>query len=171
MRGSFLDYNYKLQLIDDLCNYYELFKEIYEILVKNAEEKTGTEIIVSPANLGDTVFIATLSTAYKKAYNVSNLIIVAKERQAEAVEWFEGVDGILGLDDMQMMCLRYYFTISRKYYENGVRYGHIPCMIEVERPGTFYHIPPGFGGIPLMDVWKKRILDLPDDASTCVNGT
>ena len=162
-----MDYNQKLQLIDDLCNYYELGKEIYEILVKNAEEKPGTEIIVSPANLGDTVFIATLSTAYKKAHNVSSLIIVAKERQAEAVEWFEGVDGILGLDDMQMMCLRYYFTISRNFYENGVRYGHIPCMIEVERPGTFYHIPPGFGGISLMDVWKKRILDLPDDASTC----
>ena len=55
---------------------------------------------------------------------------------------------------------------SRKFYENKIRYGHIPCDIELTMPGTFFHIPPGFGGSSLMDVWKTRILDLPEEAVT-----
>ncbi|MCR5603813.1 MAG: hypothetical protein K6G27_08945 [Lachnospiraceae bacterium] len=162
-----MDVNEKLKLIDDLCNYYILGKEIYEICVKSIGEKAGTEMIVSPANLGDTIFIATLSSAYKKVHNINHLLICAKRRQAQAAECFEGVDGVLELEDYQMICLRYYFTISRKFYENGIRYGHIPCDIEWSMPGCFYHIPPGFGEIPLKSVWERRILDLPDDSPTC----
>ena len=161
-----MEINEKLQLIENLCGYYALGKEIYEVFKENIASSPNTEMIVSPANLGDTVFIATLSQAYKNAHNIEHLIICAKERQAQAVEWFEGVDSIVGLDDYQMICLRYYFTISRKFYENSIRYGHIPCDIEWTMPGTFFHIPPGFAGIPLINVWEKRILDLPDHSPT-----
>ena len=153
----------KLQEIENICIYYSMGRDIYDSLKDTLQKNPGTEIIVSPANLGDSVFIATLANAYKKTYGVKNLIIVAKERQADAMEWFEGVDGTLPLNDYQMLCLRYYFTISRRFYENGIRYGHIPCDIEVNAPLTFFHIPPGFGGMSLMNVWKKRIFELPDD--------
>ena len=49
-----------------------------------------------------------------------------------------------------------------KIYENRIRYGHIPCNIDWTEPGAFYHVPPGFGGMPLIRVWENRILDLPE---------
>ena len=106
--------NDKLQLIDDLCGYYAFGKQMYEMFADSMAKKPGMEMIVSPANLGDTVFIATLAKAYKQAHGVDKLIICAKKRQADAVEWFEGVDGVVGLEDFEMIGLRYYFTISRK---------------------------------------------------------
>lgn len=161
------EYFRRLNWLDSVCDIYAKGKEIYTMLAETLKESSGVELIVSPANLGDTVFIATLSMAYKETHHINNLIICAKERQAEAVEWFEGVDGTVGLDDQQMMCLRYYFTISRNFYSNGIRYGHIPCYIDAAVPNSFMHIPPGFGGIPLISVWEKRILDLPDRSPTC----
>lgn len=158
-----IDFNGRLDWLDSICNLYSAGKEIYESIVRVLKENNGAEVIVSPANLGDTVFIATLAKAYKKAHGVKTLIIVAHKRQAEAVEWFEGVDATMGLEDFEMICLRHYFVISRNFYSNGARYGHIPCYIYPEVPGDFAHIPPGFGGASLIDVWKKRILDLPDD--------
>ena len=161
------EYFRRLKWLDSICDIYARGKAIYTMLAGTLKESASVELIVSPANLGDTVFIATLSKAYKEAHNVKNLIICAKERQADAVEWFEGVDGTVGLDDQQMVCLRYYFTISQNFYSNGIRYGHIPCYIDAAVPDTFMHIPPGFGGIPLISVWEKRILDLPDNSPTC----
>jgi len=164
--GEQIDLESRLKWLDFVCKVYARGKEIYDACAGVLEESPGAELIVSPANLGDTVFIATLAKTYKEVHNVKHLLIAAKQRQAEAVEWFEGVDGIMGLDDDEMVCLRYYFTVSRNFYNNGIRYGHIPCYIDSQVPGTFLHIPPGFDGIPLMNVWEKRILDLPDHSPT-----
>ena len=76
----------KLKLIDNLCSFYALGREIYDSIKSSLQETPGMEIIVSSATLGDTVFIATLAAAYKEAHNVEHLIIVVKERQAQAVE-------------------------------------------------------------------------------------
>ncbi len=153
----------KLESIEDICNFYALGKQIYDTIRDSIDSAPGTEVIVSPANLGDTVFIATLAAAYKKAHNVERLILVAKNRQADAAEWFEGVDGTVGLEDFEMLSLRYYFVITRKFYANGIRFGHIPCDIDWRYPASFFHIPPGFGELSLMNVWRQRILDVPDD--------
>lgn len=161
------EYLRRLKWLDSICEIYARGKAIYTMLADTLKESSSVELIVSPANLGDTVFIATLSKAYKETRHINNLIICAKERQAEAVEWFEGVDGIVGLNDREMSCLRYYFTISQNFYSNGIRYGHIPCYVDAAVPDLFMHIPPGFGGIPLISVWEKRILDLPDHSPTC----
>ncbi|MBO6147957.1 MAG: hypothetical protein J6O55_01300 [Lachnospiraceae bacterium] len=157
----------RLDWLDSICNIYARGLELYQVLAKTLKESSGTELIVSPANLGDTVFIAALSKAYKEAHGVKNLLICAKESQAEAVEWFEGVDEILGLSDEEILFLRYYFTVSRNFYSNGIRYGHIPCIIDASFPDFFVHIDPGFAGLPLINVWERRILDLPDHSATC----
>lgn len=154
--------NNKLNWLDLVCNMYATGKEIYEACKDSMDSMPDAEIIVSPANLGDTVFISSLASAYKKAHGVGHLMIMAKKRQAEAAEWFEGVDNVIGIENDEMICLRYYFTISRKFYENRIRYGHIPCNIDWTEPGAFYHVPPGFGGMPLIRVWENRILDLPE---------
>lgn len=167
MGEALIDVDANLKWLDNVCNFYAKGKEIYDGCARILAESPGSELIVSPANLGDTVFIATLSVAYKKAHGVKNLLIAAKQRQAEAAEWFEGVDGILGLDDLEMMFLRYYFTISRNYYANGIRYGHVPGYVDYNYPDTFFHIPPGFSGMSLMSVWEKRILDIPEHSETC----
>lgn len=154
-------YEEKLKNIELVCQLYELGRKLYDSILESIKDISGIGVIVSPANLGDTVFIATLAKEYKKTHNISTLIIVAKKRQAEAAKLFEGVDETIGLDDNEMLGLRYYFTISRKFFENHIHYGHIPCDIRWEEPGMFYHIPPGFGGMPLMDVWTQRIFKLP----------
>ena len=164
---SIEEYYKRLNWLDSICNIYAEGRDIYMMLADTLKKSPGVEMIVSSANLGDTVFIATLSKAYKETHNVKNLLICAKERQADAVEWFEGVDGTVGLNDAEMSSLRYYFTISRNFYSNGIRYGHIPCFIDAAIPDTFVHIPPGFGGIPLISVWEKRILDLPEHSPKC----
>ena len=156
----------RLNWLDSICNIYARGFELYQVLANTLKKSLGTEMIVSPANLGDTVFIATLAKAYKEAHRVNKLLICAKERQADAAEWFEGVDGVLGLSDQEMVALRYYFTVSRNFYSNGIRYGHIPCFIDSTVPDTFLHIDPGFGGLPLINVWERRILDLPDHSKT-----
>jgi len=161
------EWNKRLDWLNFICTVYARGQEIYQVLANTLKDSPGAEMIVSSANLGDTVFIATLSKAYKEAYKVNYLMIFAKERQANAVEWFEGVDGILGLNDEEIMCLRYYFTVSRNFYSNGIRYGHIPCIIDSSIPNTFVHIDPGFGGLPLINVWERRILNLPDHSPTC----
>lgn len=104
-----------------------------------------------------------MAKAYKKEHNIKCLLIAAKQRQAEAAEWFEGVDGVMGLTDKEMLSLRYYFVISRKFYENGIRFGHIPCFIDWKYPNAFMHINPGFSGLSLMEVWKQRVLDIHGD--------
>ena len=152
----------RLNWLDNVCNYYMRGLDIYLALANTLRDVPGTEMIVSPANLGDTVFIATLAKAYKEVHHVNHLLICAKERQACAVEWFEGVDEVLGLSDEEIIDLRHYFTISRNFYSNGIRYGHIPCIIDSSFPNAFAHIDPGFGGLPLISVWERRILDLPD---------
>ena len=149
-----------------ICENYQAGKDIYNMLAETLKESPGAELIVSPANLGDTVFIASLAEAYKKAHNIKTLLIVAKERQAEAVKWFNGVDAVVGLSDDEIIRLRYYFTISENFYSNGIRYGHVPCEFLLEYPGVFFHASPGFGGDTLMHVWEERILDIPKDSKT-----
>ena len=161
------EYYRRLDWLDTLCKIYSNGFALYQVLADTLKKSSGTEMIVSPANLGDTVFIATLAKAYKEEHHVKHLLICAKERQANAVEWFDGVDGILGLSDEEMLSLRYYFTVSRNFYSNGIRYGHIPCFIDSTIPNVFVHIDPGFGGgLTLKNVWEKRILDLPDHSKT-----
>lgn len=159
--------NDTLKWLDNVCKMYAVGKEVYDMCADTLKTMPEAEMIVSPANLGDTVFIATLSAAYKKAHGIKQLLLVARNRQAEAAEWFEGVDNVVGIGNTEMICLRYYFTISRKYYENGIRYGHVPCFITSEEPGAFFHIPPGFDGQSLKKTWETRLLDLPEDSPTC----
>lgn len=150
-----------------VCEQYKFGNDLYELFankISSMDEKT--EMIISPANLGDTVFIASLAEAYKRAHDVKKLIIVAKERQAEAVEWFSGIDGILPMSNEEIYALRYYFTISGNFYSNGIRYGHIPCVLSPEYPGMFLHKKPGFNGDTLKHIWEKRILDIPEDSCT-----
>lgn len=150
-----------------VCEQYKLGNDLYNIFVntlQGIDEKT--EIIISPANLGDTVFIASLAESYKRQHGLDKLLIVAKERQAEAVKWFSGVDGVFGMSNEEIYALRYYFTVSKNFYSNGIRYGHIPCYITYAYPGTFIHEQPGFGGDTLKHVWEKRILDIPEDSPT-----
>lgn len=167
MEEPIIDVEANLKWLDNVCNFYAKGKAIYDECAKILADSPGSELIVSPANLGDTVFIATLSAAYKKVHGVKNLLVAAKQRQAEAAEWFEGVDDVLGVGDVEMMYLRYYFTISRNYYANRIRYGHVPCYVNYNYPDTFLHIPPGFTGMPLISVWEKRILDIPEHSETC----
>ena len=161
------DLDSRLKWLDNVCKMYAVGKEVYDMCADTLKTMPGAEMIVSPANLGDTVFIATLSEAYKKVHGVKTLLIVARDRQADAAEWFEGVDNVVGLGNTEMICLRYYFTVSRKFYENGIRYGHVPCYITPEEPGVFFHIPPGFDGQSLKKTWERRILDLPENSPTC----
>ena len=158
------DVNQRMEWLNTQCEIYENGKNIYNVLAQNTKSNPGLELIVSPANLGDTVFIATLASAYKKVHGVKTLLILAKERQAEAVKWIEGVDDAVGFSDDEMNSLRIYFTISRNYYSNGIRYGHVPCYLDSAFPNTFIHIPPGFSGMSLMSVWEQRILDLPKNS-------
>lgn len=164
MGDNMTDYNQYLSWLEETFDRYSQGKAIYDVCVNVLKESPGAELIVSPANLGDTVFIGTLAKQYKKTHNVDTLLIAAKQRQADAVEWFDGVDAVMPLEDYEMICLRHYFIISRKFYENGIRYGHIPCYVDWNIPNNFLHIEPGFRGDSLINVWKKRILDLPDDS-------
>lgn len=157
----------RLNWLNDMCTLYAYGKQLYDSSAQALEAEPGSEMIVSSANLGDTVYIATFSKAYKEVHGVNNLVICAKKRQANAVEWFEGVDGIVGLTDEEMLCLRYYITISRKFNSNHIRYGHVPCYIDWDYPGTFFHIPPGFEGLPLIKAWEQRVLELPDNSPKC----
>ncbi len=151
----------KLDWIRDICKLYSTGQGIYGICANTLKDIPDAEMIVSSANLGDTVFIGALAKAYKEIHGVKTLLIAAKPRQTEAVEWFEGVDGVFPLSEDEMYCLRHYFVINRNFYSNKIRYGHVKCDIDWNYPGAFYHIAPGFGGIPLMEVWKQRILDIP----------
>lgn len=162
-----MDINDRMEWLDNVCNIFAEGKDIYNAISESIKELPGTEVIVSTANLGDTVFIATLSTAYKEKYRVKNLIIAAKRHQAEAVEWFEGVDGTIELEETEAMCLTYYFTISKKFYSNGIRYGGIPCYLDWDHPGVFFHLPPGFSGANLKNIWEERILDIPVNSPVC----
>ncbi len=159
-----MNLNEKLNWLNLVCKHYSLGQQIYDMFVETTSKSPGTEIIVSPANLGDTVFIASLAKSYKRHFGLNRLIIVAKKRQADAAEWFEGVDAVLGLEDKEIECLRYFFTVSRKFYNDGVRYGHIPCYIDEAYPNTFFHIPPGFDGDSLRHIWESRILGIPEES-------
>ncbi|MCR4842419.1 MAG: hypothetical protein K5840_04040 [Eubacterium sp.] len=151
----------EMEWLKSVCSIYSAGEQIYQTLAGAIGDKPGTEAVVSPANLGDTVFIASLAKAYKAQYGINSLIMVAKERQAAAVEWMEGIDAVVGLTDEEIIALRYFFVISGKFYENGVRYGHIPCYITPEYPDVFFHVEPGFGGKSLMRVWEEDILQIP----------
>ena len=60
------DRNQRMDWLKTQCEIYEHGKAIYNIIAQNLQETPGTEAIVSPANLGDTVFIGTLAKEYKK---------------------------------------------------------------------------------------------------------
>ena len=51
------DYNQYLSWLEETFDRYSQGKAIYEVCVNVLKESPGAELIVSPANLGDTVFI------------------------------------------------------------------------------------------------------------------
>ncbi|WP_313186529.1 hypothetical protein [Lacrimispora sp.] len=86
--------------MDWLSGVYESSKvgdEICQLLVQKAGKVIG--ILYSTANVGDTVWLAFLAEAYKKHYGYKHLLFAARERQADILELFPGVDGTVPLED------------------------------------------------------------------------
>jgi hypothetical protein len=74
-----MDYEEYLKWLEFISEQYNIGKNIYNVCVNVLKESPGAELIVSPANLGDTVFISTLAKAYKKEHNINCLLIAAKQ--------------------------------------------------------------------------------------------
>lgn len=114
----------KLKQIYNACRAGE---DIYEILKQDLREGTG--VIYSPANVGDTVWLAALAAEYKKHYGYEKLLFIVREKQADMLELFPEIDATIPIDENTNICLRYYIMVQRLYFADNIRYGHFPSDV------------------------------------------
>ena len=128
--------------MDWLKRIYESSKvgeEVYQLLTKKAGRGIG--VIYSPSNVEDIFWLTALAEEYKKRYKYKHLLFTARERQADVLARFPGIDGTIPLNDDLNLCLRYYIMVQRLYYANDIRYGHFLTDLTWEPPYFIHCLP------------------------------
>lgn len=100
---------------------YDVGKEIYNLLLE--QRPNETEIVVCPAQLGDTVWLAAYAFAYKLEHHCKLLYVVKKSQQT-IIENYCAIDAVLDIDSAQMEALELFIVRNELWYENHILFGN-----------------------------------------------
>ncbi len=119
-----------------LTEKYAKGQEIYKILVGNSSE--NNEILICPAHIGDTLWIAIYAEAYKAKYGCEKLLFVVPENQAELLSIFPQIDDVFGVTGEELLCLKIYIGYNKRWYADHIRYAHFPFTMSINCDGVFW---------------------------------
>ncbi len=119
-------------MMSSLKNLYSDGEEIYEMLRKSRPD--GSEIIVCPGHMGDTLLITSLARAYKEQHGFPRLIFVSASLPEEMLNCYRSVDAVLMLDKAEMESLRFFIMIRKLWHQNGIRYAHFQDEVVLNYP-------------------------------------
>ena len=109
---------------------YQAGEMLYDALAKKRPE--NTDIVISPKQIGDTVWLAAYAEAYKEEYKC-RVMFVAKNSQLPILKKYSGVDYIFGIDDSEMEAISLYIVRNELWYENHIYYGNHPGLVVLNK--------------------------------------
>lgn len=110
-------------------------EKIYNMLSENRSE--NMDILICPAHLGDTIWIAIYAETYKKQHNREKLMFAVKDSQREIMEFFGDIDEVACLNFHEMQDLTFYIAFKGLWNANGIRYAHFPIRIGIDSGKLF----------------------------------
>ena len=117
---------------------HEIGSEIYDML--NQYTGQGTEIMVCPMHIGDTVLMTAFAEDYKRQKQLNKLIVVSHTVPPETLELFPGVDAGILLDTDQMGALQFFMTVHGLRYANGIRFAYHWNLLQIENARPTYTV-------------------------------
>lgn len=114
-------------LFDTMQVMYAQGEALYTSLKERRPE--GTEIVISPKHIGDSVWLCSLIGAYKEQHHHERVLLVINESQKDIAEAFPGIDYILTLSSSNMKSLEFYIGIRTLWYENHIRYAFMQYTV------------------------------------------
>ncbi len=95
----------------------ELYNQLLEL------RPDGTDLIVCPEHLGDTLWMAVFAGAYIKTHECESIYYVVKESQNEIVNYFPDIDGTVVMSNDEMLSLRTYIITCNLWCQDHIVYG------------------------------------------------
>ena len=145
---------------EDFIKYIDEKYKVGELLYNAFEEKrpNDTDIIISPMQLGDTVWLSAYAEAYKQKNNCRVLYVVKKSQESIPGK-YEAVDMVLGIENVEMEALCLYIIRNELWNSNHIIYGNHPGFIVLKNDG--YAISMDIGDYASIEEERCSILGLP----------
>ncbi len=159
-----MDENFQNQLVGK----FQSGQALYQILEDNCP--ADTEVLICPAHIGDTLWIACFADAYKAQHGCDRLLFVTPQAQAELPTLFPAVDEVLPLPSDQLGDLCFYIGSREYWYHSRIRYAHFRFQIISDQKSVRFRdqLPEGFALHEFMNSSRCLMLDLPYDSAKSV---
>ncbi|SFQ39596.1 ADP-heptose:LPS heptosyltransferase [Butyrivibrio proteoclasticus] len=144
---------------EDFIKYIDEKYKVGEQLYNALKEKrpNDTDIIISPMQLGDTVWFSAYAEAYKQKNNCRVLYVVKKSQESIPGK-YEAVDMVLGIENVEMEALCLYIVRNELWNSNHIIYGNHPGFIVLKNDG--YAISMGIDKYENIEAERCSILGL-----------
>jgi hypothetical protein len=110
---------------DDFIYYfnekYKVGEQLYNTL--RTKRPSDTDIIISPMQLGDTVWLSAYAEAYRQKNNC-RLLYVVKKSQERIPHMYEAVDMVLGIEPVEMEALSLFIVRNKLWNSNHILYAN-----------------------------------------------
>lgn len=126
-----MDINWR-ESFDNTSKKIEDGEKLYEQLLSVRDE--GTDILVCPEHMGDTLWVAAMAGAYIKAHECNRVYYAVKESQKDLVNQFPDIDGTIVLNNYEMSCLEQYIIVMQYWNHEHIVYAHFPAYYVYNYP-------------------------------------
>lgn len=151
-----------------LMAYAELLNEtlnrgsdVYQQLVAVREE--GADLIICPEHIGDSIWIATFVSDYKKTHDCEKVFLVGKDSQVDIIGRFPEVDGTIAITSDEMLDLRRYIFYAEAYEKNHIVYAHFMARFYLTAQGIFVMNISDGRMLGTMREMRRHMLGIPED--------
>ena len=125
-----------IQVVEQLKLAYQQGEQFYTTLREQRPE--DTDIIISPRQIGDTVWLCAFVKAYKEQHGCRRILMVLPENQKELPSFFPDVDLLLPASKASIMALRIYIGIHELWKQPHIIYAHHPFIISLQKDGMIF---------------------------------
>lgn len=127
-------------------------------MLRKFKKQEGTQYIVCPFGIGDTIFIASLIRAYKLHYQKGRICLIVKKNQESIPDFFDAVDEKI-VSDYLVSCLIAYSKTKHIFSKWNYQYGHFILDNFWPEPGQML----GIKDLNLIDIYKQCVLRIPPE--------
>ena len=100
-----MDNQFQSTIMSLSANYFKGM-QLYSVLTDNMED--GTDIIICPAHIGDTLWICVFAEAYKQVHKCKNLLFVVPQSQSDLTDLFPSIDDTFPVTAEELLALEIY---------------------------------------------------------------
>ncbi|MBR5969139.1 MAG: hypothetical protein IK016_02200 [Lachnospiraceae bacterium] len=125
------------ELLEHIRLSYQLGERLYTEL--RDKRPADADVIISPRQIGDTIWLCAFAKSYKAQYNSKRILMVIPESQKDFMQFFPSVDLVLPVDSVDMDSLRIFIGINELWKDSHVVYAHMPFSVAISKNGVFFH--------------------------------